>query len=185
MRQFVFACLALGAMGMSGLITGTAEASAPPRFTLHTAQHGNAVCLTAQPGGGPGFMTVCNDSDGQLWEAYPVQGGQRFALRNLNSDDICLESGRGLVAGDPNGGSIYMADCGDFTGQAWYIEPVQGGFKLKSEFAGPSKCLEGNSESPGSALHGASFMNDCANASGQLWTVGNGALINGMPVGRD
>lgn len=185
MRQSFVASVALCAIGMAGLMAGPADASAPPRFTLNSAQHGAAQCLDAQPGGGAGGMNACNDSDGQLWEAYPTQGGKFFALRNIHSDDICLESGNGLDAADANGGAIYMADCGDFSGQNWYVEPVAGGYKLKSEFAGATKCLEGNSRTPGSAINGASFMNDCQDVSGQLWTIGNGSVVDGMPVGKD
>ena len=184
MRQSLVACLVLCTAGIA-LGAGTASGSASPCFTLHSAQHGAAQCLEAQPGGGAGGMAACNDGDGQLWEAYPTQGGRTFALRNINSDDICLESGKGLDAADANGGAIYMADCGDFSGQNWSVEPVQGGFRLKSEFAGPGKCLEGNSRTPGSAINGASFMNDCQDVSGQVWTLGNGSLVGGMPVGKD
>lgn len=185
MHKSMMACIALGAISAASMITGPAEASAPPRFTLHTLQHDAAQCLTAQPGGGAGFMAPCKDSDGQLWDAYSTNGNF-FALRNLNSDDICLESHTGRDPSIQSGGAIYMADCGDFSGQNWYLEPIGNGlFKLKSQLAGPGKCLEGSSRAGRTGNDGTSFMDDCQNVSGQAWAVRGGKVVNGVPVAVD
>lgn len=80
----------------------------------------------------------------------------------------CLESN------DPNsavhGGSAFMDDCQNVTGQTWTFEPAGDGYyRLTSEWRGPlGECLEGNgADSP---VHdGAAFMDTCRDVTGQLW----------------
>ncbi|MEZ4886008.1 MAG: RICIN domain-containing protein [Chitinophagales bacterium] len=55
-------------------------------------------------------------------------------------------------------------------------QAFDGWYRLKTQFQGEGKCLEGNQA--GSKVHGgAAFMDDCQNVSGQLWKIedaGNG-----------
>lgn len=59
-------------------------------------------------------------------------------------------------------------------GSAWMNMPLPdvGFFKMKTQFLEPeNKCLEGNRVAAGSTLGGASFMNTCANQTGQFWKL--------------
>lgn len=176
----------LGVMGAAVLMVGVAGASGPARFTLQSMLHGAEQCLQVKPGGEGGYMAPCDGSDAQQWDAYPTKGGKNFALRNLHSDDLCLESGNGFDAKVPLERSVYMGQCGKYTGQEWYVEMVpNAGFRLKSNYSGPGKCLESNGRGEGAALDGTSFMDECKNVTGQIWSVGGGELVDGMPVARD
>lgn len=42
-------------------------------------------------------------------------------------------------------------------------------YKLKTEFLGDNKCIEGNHLGPTSTLKGAAFTGTCQNATGQSW----------------
>ena len=42
-------------------------------------------------------------------------------------------------------------------------------YKLKTQFQGPDKCLEGNKRASTSTLGGAAFMDNCQRVSGQAW----------------
>jgi len=46
-----------------------------------------------------------------------------------------------------------------------------GYYKLQTKFLGNKKCLEGNRLAEDSTLGGAAFMDDCNNASGQIWKL--------------
>ena len=60
-----------------------------------------------------------------------------------------------------------MADCGNYTGQVWFLVPTgtSGVFQLRTEFTGPGKCLDiindGQNNKP--------TMANCGNFTGQMW----------------
>ena len=67
-------------------------------------------------------------------------------------------------------GASFMDGCQEVSGQYWKAVPEGNGFfRLKTQFQGENKCLEGNRYAPDAVLGGGAFMDDCRNVSGQLW----------------
>jgi hypothetical protein len=64
-----------------------------------------------------------------------------------------------------------MADCGNFSGQFWSLEPTQtrGYYRLKTQFTGKNKCLDIINDDE----NNKPAMADCGNFSGQFWNFSN------------
>jgi hypothetical protein len=61
-----------------------------------------------------------------------------------------------------------MADCGNYSGQAWtFSDAGNGFFRLTTLFTGTEKCLDVVNDGVDDKLH----MADCGNYSGQFWSL--------------
>ncbi len=101
--------------------------------------------------------------------------GTWFELRSNPTGDAerCLESNG---VGDPDamlGGASFLDACTGVSGQVWHLIAAEDGYhQLQSQLhEAAGKCLEGNSVGTDSFLGGASFMDDCANVTGQMWRL--------------
>jgi hypothetical protein len=61
-----------------------------------------------------------------------------------------------------------MANCGNFSGQIWNVEPTQekGFYRLKTQLTGENKCLDVINDGSDRIT-----MANCANFSGQIWSI--------------
>ena len=127
--------------------------------------------------GGYSFMADCSLVTGQLWKFVSLSsrgwpGYYQLTTYGQQDGGLCLESG----AYDKSTGSgtgAYMANCSGqlYTGQMWKLLPAGDGFKLQSKFREESnQCLESNKALASSTLGGASFMDTCADVTGEIWT---------------
>ena len=106
-----------------------------------------------------------------------------FKLQTMfqEADNKCFEGNRFAADATLQGGA-FMDDCQNVSGQMWTAVPEGNGFfRLKTQFQGDNKCLEGNRFAPDATLKGAAFMDDCQNVSGQLWKAVGAELVNGVP----
>jgi len=112
-------------------------------------------------------------------QASAQTGQGYFKLQTMFQapDNKCFEGNRFAPDAVLQGGA-FMDDCQNVSGQAWKAVPEGNGyFRLKTEFQGENKCLEGNRFAPDAVLQGAAFMDNCQDVSGQLWKAvpeGNG-----------
>jgi hypothetical protein len=62
-----------------------------------------------------------------------------------------------------------MADCGNFTGQFWKIQPTNtlGIYRFRTQFTGNNKCLDVINDGTNNRL----TMANCGNFTGQLWRI--------------
>ena len=97
--------------------------------------------------------------------------GKKFRLKTqFRGDGECLESNSTKYV-DLHSGASFMDKVQNVTGEFWMIEKQpNGAYRLKSEFQGANKCLEGNSASS-PTMAGAAFMDDCKNVTGQYWKI--------------
>lgn len=59
-----------------------------------------------------------------------------------------------------------MADCGNYSGQFWSIQPAADGFyRFRTMFTEENKCLDIVNDGVNNKL----VMADCGNYSGQFW----------------
>ncbi len=101
----------------------------------------------------------------------PNYKGYYYLRTQFTGDDLSLES-NGAASKTMNGGAFMSSQKGA-TGTMWQLVPDtqdKGWYRLKSKDAGDKKCLEGNAKN-GSVKAGAAFMDDCKNATGQLWRL--------------
>lgn len=123
------------------------------------------------------FMAECALVTGQLWQfvdltskGYPGY----YQITTLGQADrgFCLESGFYNTASE-SGLAAHMADCPDgilYTGQMWKKIPTPEGFRLQSLYREPqNQCLTGNKVSSAGPLNGTTHMDECADASDQVW----------------
>lgn len=101
----------------------------------------------------------------------PNYKGYYYLRTQSAGDELTLES-NGAASTYMNG-AAFMSSQKGASGTMWQLVPDAdnaGWYRLKSKDQGANKCLEANGkESP---VHGgASFMDDCKNASGQLWVL--------------
>lgn len=83
----------------------------------------------------------------------------------------CLEGNRHVHTATLKG-AAFMDRCQSVSGQKWQFVPQANGYyRMKTQFQGPRKCLEGNKRAASSTLGGAAFMDNCQNVSGQLWKI--------------
>jgi Ricin-type beta-trefoil lectin domain len=73
------------------------------------------------------------------------------------------------VVNDGTNNKLNMADCGNFSGQAWSIQPsgIGTSYRLRTQFTGNEKCLDIVNDGKNNKL----VMADCGNFSGQLWNI--------------
>ncbi|WP_323771521.1 RICIN domain-containing protein [Antarctobacter sp.] len=123
--------------------------------------------------GGAAFMDTCQNVTGQMWKIQS-QGNGWYRLKTIfQGEGKCLEGNR-YAPESTLGGAAFMDNCQNVSGQLWKIESQgDGWYRLKTQFQGEGKCLEGNRYSPESTLGGAAFMDNCQNVSGQLWKFVN------------
>ena len=119
--------------------------------------------------GGAAFMDTCQNVSGQLWRIESAGGGW-YRLKTLfQGDGKCLEGNR-FAPDSTLRGAASMDTCQNVSGQLWRFETAGDGWvRLKTQFQGDGKCLEGNRFAPDSTLGGGAFMDNCQNVSGQLW----------------
>ncbi|MEH2105748.1 RICIN domain-containing protein, partial [Nostoc sp.] len=62
-----------------------------------------------------------------------------------------------------------MAQCGNFSGQLWSIQPTEsrGYYRLQTQFTGSTKCLDIIND----GVNNKPVMAKCGNFSGQLWSI--------------
>jgi hypothetical protein len=83
---------------------------------------------------------------------------------------IFTKSGKCLdVVNDGTNNQLQMADCGNFSGQLWKIQPTakKGFVRLKTMFTGADKCLDIVNDGTNNRL----VMAKCGNFSGQFWAI--------------
>jgi hypothetical protein len=123
---------------------------------------------------GAAFMSRCEAVTSQLWKLSPAEpeGTYRLQTLHLEAQDKCLEGNR-LADESTLGGAAFMSDCSNATGQSWkFVEAGDGAYRLQTTFlAADNKCLQGNQLGQASLLRGASFMDDCLDVGGQVWTL--------------
>lgn len=133
---------------------------------------GNRLLMPFALDGGA-FMDACQNVSGQRWRFVDMNNGY-YKLQNrfLEAENKCLEGNKPDALSTIEGAS-FMDDCQDVSGQLWSITPVgDNTFQLQTQFLQPeNKCLEGNRFMHGATLNGASFMDDCGNFTGQIWTA--------------
>jgi Ricin-type beta-trefoil lectin domain len=81
----------------------------------------------------------------------------------FTGDNKCLDIINDGANNRPN-----MANCGNFSGQIWNVEPTQekGFYRLKTQFTGENKCLDVINDGSDRIT-----MANCANFSGQIWSI--------------
>ena len=128
--------------------------------------------------GGYSFMDNCSLVTGQLWKFVSLaskgySGYYQLTTFGQQNQQLCLESGAYNKA-TGTGVGAHMASCAAgqlFTGQMWKLAPATGGFRLQSKYREEAnQCLEGNKVASGSTLGGISFMDACADVTGEIWT---------------
>ena len=115
--------------------------------------------------------------------AAAIDSGTEYFLETLSLADEqkCL-NGNVLGENSTLGGAAFMDDCWNAhgldgwetivqPGLIWQITPSgsDGYYQLKTNALGADKCLEGNRHADDAFLMGGAFMDDCSDASGQLW----------------
>jgi hypothetical protein len=73
------------------------------------------------------------------------------------------------IVNDGSNDRLTMAACGDYTGQAWTIEPIKsaGVSRLRTEFTRRNKCLDIINDGTNNRL----TMAVCGDYAGQKWTI--------------
>ncbi|CAN0012770.1 unnamed protein product [Chrysoparadoxa australica] len=157
-------------LAMAQEFTGTYRLQTMFQAPENKCFEGNRFSPESTLGGGA-FMDTCQNVTGQLWK-IEAQGGGWFRLKTLfQGDGKCLEGNR-FSPDATLGGAAYMDNCQNVSGQFWALQPQgDGWYRLKTQFQGEGKCLEGNRFSPDSTLGGAAYMDNCQNVSGQLWKL--------------
>jgi outer membrane protein OmpA-like peptidoglycan-associated protein len=187
MNYVTMTCAAISIVGVLGTHHAVAQGN-PGYFKLQTmfqeadnkCFEGNRFAADATLQGGA-FMDNCQNASGQMWTAVPEGNGYFRLKTQFQGDNKCLEGNR--FAPDATlQGAAFMDDCQNVSGQLWKAVPEANGyFRLKTQFQGDNKCLEGNRFAPDATLKGAAFMDDCQNVSGQLWKAVGAELVNGVP----
>lgn len=91
------------------------------------------------------------------------QGTGNHLTNEFTGTAKCLD-----IVNDGTNDKIQMADCGNFTGQAWrMVKAGDGAVRLMTEFTGTAKCLDVINDGKNNLLH----MDSCGDYSGQLWLV--------------
>lgn len=123
---------------------------------------------------GAAFMDACQNVTGQFWKLSPAEPEGYYHLQTLylEQQNKCLEGNR-IAEESVLGGAAFMSDCSNTSGQSWkFVEAGDGAYRLQTAFLEPeNNCLEGNQLGEFSLLRGASFMSDCQEVTGQLWTL--------------
>lgn len=117
----------------------------------------------------PIFVVTSHHAKADVSVETLAAGGYYRLKTQFRGINECLE---GNQASSPvHGGSAFMDQCQNVSGQLWKFEPAGNGyFRLKTQFRGEDECLEGNQA--GSPVHnGSAFMDQCQNVSGQLWQI--------------
>ena len=98
-----------------------------------------------------------------------LQGANAKAAYNGKAD---LAAGQSVDFIVGNGGDGFADDAVQLTATLSRAEAAKfsGWYRLKTQFQGDKKCLEGN-EAGSPVKGGAAFMDDCKGVSGQLWQL--------------
>ena len=122
--------------------------------------------------------SITDESEGDAAESIREQpelsGYYKLQTNNPANENQCL-AGNFVADDSVLGGSTFMDDCADVSGQDWTFSPseeVEGYFYLQTAFAEENdQCLESNLVAEGAFLDGAAYMADCEYVSGQLWQL--------------
>jgi hypothetical protein len=81
----------------------------------------------------------------------------------FTGENKCLD-----IINDGNNNRPNMANCGNFSGQIWNVQPTQvkGFYRLKTQFTGEGKCLDVINDGSNRLT-----MAPCADFSGQIWSI--------------
>jgi hypothetical protein len=99
---------------------------------------------------------LANEADAQ---------SRRNRLRTMfTGTGKCLD-----IINDGDNDKLTMANCGNYSGQSWNIEPAQerGYSRLRTTFTGADKCLDIVNDGENNKL----TMADCGNYTGQFWKI--------------
>jgi uncharacterized membrane protein len=93
-----------------------------------------------------------------------AQAGKHHLRNEFTGQAKCLD-----IVNDGQNDRLQMADCGNFTGQAWHITRSGNGdtFRLTTDFTGTGKCLDIVNDGKNNRLR----MANCGNYSGQFWSM--------------
>lgn len=105
--------------------------------------------------------SVTSESKQQLLAQVP---GEIRLKTQFTGGNKCLD-----IINDGKNNKPNMADCGNFSGQIWSLEPTQQKrfYRLRTQFTGKDKCFDvindGKNIRP--------IMATCGNFTGQLWSI--------------
>lgn len=82
----------------------------------------------------------------------------------FTGENKCLD-----IVNDGTNNKLIMADCGNYSGQMWSIEPTRtlGAYRMRTQFTGDDKCLDIVNDGTNNQV----IMADCGNYSGQFWSI--------------
>lgn len=162
----------------------------------NTCLEGTNVTADAELGGAA-FLDDCSEATGQQWRFVldEADGTYRMQTAFQQENNLCLE-GNQIGTSALLGGAAFQDACLDVTGQRWILAAVSDTstaidrtlfdlnshegesvdtaktYRLSSVLSEDrDECLEGNLVGIGAELDGASFLDSCADVSGQRWTV--------------
>ena len=149
-------------------------------FYLRTVRHGDKLSLESNGAlspfkDGSAFMSAQKRASGTMWQFVPVEGHDGWYHMKTRGAGTgkCLEANN-PVTGSAKGGSSFMDNCGNVTGQLWKLELVSSNngdhiYRLRSYAHGNTRSLEGNK--PDGSRTGITFMDTTQNVSGQMWRL--------------
>jgi hypothetical protein len=149
-------------------------------FYLRTLQHGDKLSLESNGAlspfkDGSSFMSAQKRASGTMWQFVPVAGqaGWYHLQSKGAGKSKCLEANN-PVTGSAKGGSSFMDNCGNVTGQLWKLELVSSNngdyiYRLRSYAHGNDRSLEGNK--PDGSRTGITFMDTTQDVTGQKWRL--------------
>lgn len=149
-------------------------------YYLRTQQHGDALSLESNGAlsptkDGAAFMSSQKNATGTMWQLVPDENNKGwYRLKSKAAGNKkCLEA-NSPVDGSAKGGSSFMDDCRNVTGQLWIIELVSDKngdnvYRLRSKAHGNDRSLEGNK--PDGSRTGITFMDVTQNVTGQMWRL--------------
>lgn len=150
-------------------------------FYLRTVRHGDKLSLESNGAlspfkDGSAFMSAQKRATGTMWQFVPVEGqdGWYHMKSKGAGTGKCLEANN-PVTGSAKGGSSFMDNCSNVTGQLWQLELISDEdsddniYRIRSYAHGDVRSLEGNS--PDGSRTGITFMDTTQDVSGQQWRL--------------
>ena len=170
-------------LGSSAVTVSAGLVLQPGTLALHPANKGaqSVVRFTAPEAGSYAIAATFTTLDAQAkkTDASVVIGGSVKLQKAMSgagakaefSQTVSLAKGATVDFVVGNGGDGFADDAVQLVATLTPTTPsFDGYYRLKTQFQGDGKCLEGN-QAASTVKGGAAFMDSCQNVSGQLWKI--------------